>query len=301
MIAPFSVVASVHANSIRHYGWIPGKEATFYYESHVLHGIPAIHKSHFAGVKLTSKVIVQSYSDYSLRIKITEPVFITINGEVKLTETGRLTKHQIPESAKIDAIPVEFKEHLETPFIVYLKNGVVETFSVGKNEPLAVTNLKKSVLSQINLDILGTRRPEIETNLIRSSLPVEGEVFFTTYEESLQGECLTEYTVHKLPQWRISELEENWIVEELEVLELPINTQFVPLGKKECEGKPYYMITKTKDFEKCKVIPFFQKWSGASGLCDITKSGCENLVSVSNKTQTVLMQRKTAIKVTTYM
>ena len=141
-----------------------------------------------------------------------------------------------------------------------MKSGVVESFLVSKNEPSSVTNIKKSILSQIQLDVAGTRRSQLETNHIQLPVSEEGSVseqisYFTTMEESVQGECLTEYTIHKLPQWKINELEEAINMEELKVKDFNLSESE---AKTVCQGKPYYLITKTKNFEQCKRTPFVQ-------------------------------------------
>merc|ERR1719300_1113803 len=139
-------------------------------------------------------------------------------------------------------------------------SGVVESFLVSKNEPSSVTNIKKSILSQIQLDVAGTRRSQLETNHIQLPVSEEGSVseqisYFTTMEESVQGECLTEYTIHKLPQWKINELEQAIHMEELKVKDFNLSESE---AKTVCQGKPYYLITKTKNFEQCKRTPFVQ-------------------------------------------
>ena len=259
----FSVVASVHSNSLNYYGWAPGKELLFQYQSQVLTGIPEISQSHWSGVKLNAKVHIQSYSDYSMRLRISEPEFFTINGEgIRLSEeSGRVLREQeSSKSIKTESIPEEFKTFLEEPFLATMKSGVVESFLVSKNEPSSVTNIKKSILSQIQLDVAGTRRSQLETNHIQLPVSEEGSVseqisYFTTMEESVQGECLTEYTIHKLPQWKINELEEAIHMEELKVKDFNLSESE---AKTVCQGKPYYLITKTKNFEQCKRTPFVQ-------------------------------------------
>merc|ERR1712198_696993 len=132
------VVASVHSNSLNYYGWAPGKEFVFHYQSQVLNGIPEISQSHWSGVKMTAKVHLQSYSDYTMRFRVAEPEFFTINGEnVRLSEeTGRVLREQ--ESSEVVK---------------------VESFLVSKMEPTSVTNIKKAILSQIQMDVAGTRAP----------------------------------------------------------------------------------------------------------------------------------------------
>lgn len=291
------VVASVHANSLHYYGWIPGKESLFKYESQVLLGIPEIKESHFAGVKLSSKVRVQAYSDYSLRIKIEEPEFLTLNGEVKLSENGYLIKEQSPEVVKTEVIPEQFKHFLEQPFLVYLKSGVVTSFLVAQEEPVSVTNLKKAVLAQIQLDIAGTRRSTIDVNHIQLPVSEEGQVseaisYFTTSEETVEGECLTEYTVHKLPQWKINEIEEAWTKEELVVKGMELSSSSLATetlkGREQCKGKPYYMITKSVNFDQCKNRPIFQQWTNLVTSCDVTKASCQSTLAHLATTNTYI-------------
>jgi len=248
----------------------------FNYQSQVLTGIPDISQAQWSGIKMNAKVIVQSFSDYSMRLKVAEPEFWTINGQnVRLSETGRVLREQeSPESVKIESITEEFKRFLLEPFMVQMKSGLVESVSVSKGEPASVTNIKKSILSQIQLDIAGTRRTEVETNTIQLPISEEGSQpisYFTTMEESIQGECLTEYTIHRLPEWRINELEEVWRMEELKVKDFNIESESVAWTV--CQGKPYFLITKTKSMEQCKKSPFFQEYtSDTVATADLTSS-----------------------------
>ena len=141
-----------------------------------------------------------------------------------------------------------------------MKSGVIESVLVSENEPAPITNIKKSILSQIQMDIAGARRSLVESNHIKLPVSEEGTnplSYFTTMEESVQGECLTEYNIHRLPQWRINELEEAWRTEELKVKDFNIESDAAAV----CEGKPYFMITKTKSLEQCKKSPFYQMYA----------------------------------------
>jgi len=251
------VVASVHSNSLHHYGWAPGQEMVYNYQSQVLTGIPEISQSHWSGIKMNAKVNVQARSDYSLHLRISEPEFFAINGEnVRLSETQRVMRES-NESVKPETLTEEFKRFLTEPFVAHLKAGMVESLLVSKNEPASITNIKKSVLSQLQMDITGSR--QVESNHIQLPVGEEGAEqvsFFTTKEESVQGECLTEYTIHKLPQWKVYELESAWRAEESLVKDFKLSE-----SKTVCEGKPYYMITKTKNLEQCTKSPYFQMYT----------------------------------------
>jgi hypothetical protein len=62
-------------------------------------GIPEIRDSQFSGLRLSAEVRVQSFSDYSLRVKFEKSRFLTVNGEVSLSQRGRLTKSSETEQA----------------------------------------------------------------------------------------------------------------------------------------------------------------------------------------------------------
>ena len=278
-------------NSTAYYGWEPNKEFVYRYESQVLTGIPDIRDSQYAGLRLSSEVRVQTFSDYSLRIKFEKTRFLTVNGDVSLSERGRLNKDsQNEQGIQESEIPSNLKIHLEKPFMVHMKRGVVENFFVEASEPTSITNIKRSFLSQIQLDITGSRRPEIESNHIgqqnrlddeRDNTPFESNkdiTYFTTTEESLLGDCETSYSVHELPKYRSLELEQEWKEEEKMLYR---EEEVLSKGDEVCQGKQYYRIIKTKNLDNCKIRPFYQKYDGSESRCDGSKSSCPDQFTVS--------------------
>merc|ERR1719175_222729 len=208
-------------------------------------------------------------------MRVAEPEFWTVNGQnVKLSETGRVMRDQESESIKVESLSEDFKRFLLEPFMVQMKAGVVESVIVGKNEPASITNIKKSILSQIQLDIAGTHRTQVESNHIQLPSSEEGTPqisYFTTMEESVQGECLTEYNINRLPQWKINELEEAWRMEELKVKDFDIESESDAM--KVCQDKPYFLITKTKNLEKCRKSPVFQMYTRDTvAMADLTSN-----------------------------
>lgn len=71
------------SGSTSYYGWTPEHEFTYRFESQVLSGIPEINNQ-YSGLKLSSEIIVQSKSDYSLIVKIVNPKFIVVNQELQV-------------------------------------------------------------------------------------------------------------------------------------------------------------------------------------------------------------------------
>ena len=277
-------------NSTGYYGWTPNKEFVYRYESQVLTGIPDIRESQYAGIRLSSEVRVQTFSDYSLRIKFEKTRFLTVNGEVNLSQRGRLNKgSETEQGVQESEVPSHLKSYLEKPFLVHLKRGVVENFFVEESEPSTITNIKRSFLSQIQLDITGSRRSEIESNHIEQQngdedsnveTPFESNrdiTYFTTREESLLGDCQTSYTVHELPKYRSLELEQEWKEEEKMLYK---ENEIKSKGEEVCQGKQYFRITKTKNLDNCHKRPFFQNFVGIQSRCDGSKAGCADQFTV---------------------
>lgn len=88
----FLSVGVAFCNSTNYYGWTPNRELAYRFETQVLTGIPEINQAQVAGVRLSAVARVQTFADYSLRVKFEDCKFWTINGEVNLSEKERLEK-----------------------------------------------------------------------------------------------------------------------------------------------------------------------------------------------------------------
>jgi len=174
-IISFSVGAAL-CNSTNYYGWTPNRELTYRFETQILSGIPEINRAQVAGIRFSAVARVQTFADYSLRVQFEDTKYWTINGEVNLSEKHRLHKGSETEhSSQETQIPEHFKKYLESPFAVHHKRGLVQKFFVDRKEPTFVSNIKRSFLSQIQLDLSGTRRNEIQSNHIPLEDGLEAE------------------------------------------------------------------------------------------------------------------------------
>ena len=273
----------MHANSTLRYGWAPGTESHFRFESQVLTGIPDIQNSQYAGLKLAAHVRVQAFHDYTLRVKLEQPRFITLNGEISITEARRIIGNGGSRSGAKENLPQEFRRFLEEPMLVHLKRGLVESFFVSQDEPVAITNIKRSLLSQLQLDVSGSQRYETETNRLDLGQGAQLNVqipYYMVQEESLHGKCQTMYNIYSMTPARVLELEKTWEEQEK-------NAQLTPsvAGKAACEGKKYFEIVKTRNLDHCHFSPAFQTVSGAESNVDITKSHMGNLMTVSTSNE----------------
>ena len=240
-------------------------ESVFRLESQVLTSIPEIKQSQMAGLKIMANVRVQALQDYTLRVKIENAQLVTLNGEIDLTDANRIVENGGANSDSLrDNFPPEFKRHLETTILVNLKRGVVEEFFVAQDEPLSVTNIKRSLLSQLQLDISGTQQTISRLGSYHKVL-----------EESVHGKCYTMYNLIPLTPARVMELERSWYDEE-SMAKLHYSDE----GKKACENKQYYEIIKTRDLDHCTFRPMFQHVAGAEFSGDASKSRVGNLMTV---------------------
>ena len=143
--------------------WIPGTESIFRYASIFPHGSPG-------GVGIEADVYVQAFDDHTLRIKFEgSEIGHKVNGTLNLPVGHFILK--------------DFKKYLEETFLVQLKHGNVKSFFVSRKEPNAVTNIKKSFLSQISA------YPSETTHTAFRSTPNHRMIEF------LRKESITAYTL----------------------------------------------------------------------------------------------------------
>merc|ERR1711862_514249 len=270
-LAVLLFVGAALSNSTHRYAWQPQNEYYYRYETRIEFSIPQIRADRKSGLKLASVIRVQAQNDYSLLIQLTQPRFLTLNG---------LDGEEIEEP-----IPPAFGTHLETPFKVHLKRGVFEAIFVNPYEPVAVTNIKKAVVATLNMDLSASRCAEVLSNRLEvpdeqtlDQSPVD-QSYFTVREQSLHGDCQTIYNIHPLAKYEAMEIEE-----QLETIEKTRNMKEHLQGglsqaKTVCEGKKYWQITKTRDFDNCIERPVFQKWWGLKTHCDTTKANCKVLMT----------------------
>ena len=114
------------------YNWIPETEKVFHFESR-------IRNASSDGLGIRTPVRVQAFADHTLRIKF----------------EGSHLYHTINDTLDFPVGPVVSKlllGYLEETMLVQLKRGHVKSFFVGREEPNAVTNIKRSFLSHIASD-----------------------------------------------------------------------------------------------------------------------------------------------------
>ena len=115
--------------------FIPGVKNLYTHETHVPNGVLRSIYFQYSGVKLVANVQVQSFADHKLYIQIRNPRLINLSGDLKMGSD--------------EVFHEKFYQYLQQPFLVQTKHGLIKKFFVLRDEPLAVTKIKRSLLHDL--------------------------------------------------------------------------------------------------------------------------------------------------------
>merc|ERR1719318_1123459 len=161
-------------------------------------------------------------------------------------------------------VPANIKLHLEAPFKIVLdKNNRVKEIYIGSDEPVFVSNWKKSL---VNGGSPGIHQGDSITSMLDSNtiqrVAEEKKSYFKRMEKSVEGECEVEYTINKLPQYMVLEFEQK-------------EAAMV------CEGKDYFEVIRANNFQKCNKRPIAQQTYGSNTKSDGSMGATSPIVTES--------------------
>merc|ERR1711887_508759 len=149
------------------------------------------------------------------------------------------------------AIPAELVKALESPIELIHQNGEVQEVKVSELEPNWVTNLKKSLVSVVKVQLPSNQIKESNSLRGTESIPKIWKVM----EHGIDGKCETTYQTNEIPESYIQELVETGLVQ-----------------KERCLNQKIYEVMKTRDVNNCVERTAFQSDSGTYmckyGNCD---------------------------------
>lgn len=165
------------SNCFERHGWTPNREYYYHFESQVLTGIPEIRADQHGGVHFACDLRIQTDGNSTLLIRFENVELFSINGNIKLTQSGRLVKDSTMDNLKkvseefwvflnSEIVLISFDkkitvletiESLEKPFIVDVHRGVIQSIELAENESESISNLRRAFLSLIQLNIRGGR------------------------------------------------------------------------------------------------------------------------------------------------
>ena len=124
--------------------WIPGTEIVWHIKDTFSNDSPY-------GLGIDTEVRVQAFADHTLRLKFENcRIFHKMNGTLDSPVSPIVSNYILG--------------YLEETVLVQMKRKHVKSFFVGREEPNAVTNIKRSFLSQITFDIPESSHTALKTN-----------------------------------------------------------------------------------------------------------------------------------------
>ena len=145
----------VNASSNDYYVWAPGTEYVFRVDSNLSYGIPGNAGS---GLQIVTNVLVQAFADHTIRVKM-ENIRLSI-AQTSVCESNTTVVDGNNGVMEPGYLQHEFCRFLEDPIFIQLKRGAITSFFVSRNEFNAVTNIKKSLLIQLQLEMPKIKQQE---------------------------------------------------------------------------------------------------------------------------------------------
>ncbi|XP_057364794.1 uncharacterized protein LOC130685509 [Daphnia carinata] len=212
-------------------GWEIGSEYLYDYSGLLVTGFQeAGYQS--AAVQIIGKLTVQSIDDETLMLKLSEIRF-TRDGNYRGKSSDPILFPVRLSNGVEEAIGDSL--HLLSPFAVIHNKGSITNLVVESEEPTWSVNMKKAVVSNLQLDVAG----------VRSGL--DGGVFgersvpsLNTWEDGVTGDCFTTLRITRLPFYHVIQnqaLDAHKTIGEL------------------CRSAKVYEILKLKDFDQCANDP----------------------------------------------
>jgi len=178
--------------TIKPYEFTPGKTYTYEYSARLLTGIPKIAEQ-YSAFQMQADVIIQARSTSEVSLKIKD-----VKSIQKDQQQGADLKEEDIE--KLQKWTEEYARELEKPIMFNHKNGKVSSFSADRDEPEWSINIKKSILSLLNLNLTPKevlRAPQ--GNLIPKPVSQGDLTYYGVYEQGMGGVCETTYEINQMP------------------------------------------------------------------------------------------------------
>ena len=243
------------------------QELQYKFVSQVLTGIPQL-SSQYSGWRLTGLSTIQPGSERSYKLKLSNMKYLSINDQLEVSAEKEILSSEEHE------LPSQIKQQLETPYKVSINpSGQVEAIYTESSEPEMITNIKKSLVNNNFEWLQGSRM--IDTNQIhrdQDDTEQQPKGYFKTFEKSLEGDCEVEYSVHKMADYQIDELEK---------------TEEMSGGENQCQDQDYYQVVKTVNYQNCRERPLYQRSVGSQAKSDGSSGSSSPYLSESSLSRSV--------------
>jgi hypothetical protein len=180
----------------------PGQTYVYQYRGRLLTGIPQL-ANQFSGFEIESDLILQSLSDSVVAMKLSNIKVGKHNGPAPNNYHGDIVMdHQIN---------ADYQRELTKPIRFVYSEGKVKAFEADQSEPEWSLNIKKSILSLLNVNL--TPKKIIKSPKSNSiNKPDLDLTVYPVYEEGIGGICETVYEINNIPDPKNPEPEQAFVL-----------------------------------------------------------------------------------------
>ncbi|XP_064625366.1 vitellogenin-like [Lineus longissimus] len=192
------------ASALEKTAFVPGTEYVYDYQGQAATGLPDSSKT-FSGLKIQAKLRIQVKSPGEFILKADQVKVMFFNGELP---TAELPVAQLPEElfTPLTGEPQQVMEQwLMKPVVFRYEQGIISDLrAASANEPSWSKNIKRGILSVLQINVNGVQRITAEDNEAtqisnRMGSQADSKVYFRAMEQSVYGECEAAYHVRQLP------------------------------------------------------------------------------------------------------
>lgn len=101
------------------------------------------------GMKLKAKIDVQVFSDSTYRVKMSNIQFYTSAGLTSIQTAYKILESNQATFGALNHGVDDFLHFLEEPLMISAKRGQFRKITISKDEPESVTNVKKSLVAEL--------------------------------------------------------------------------------------------------------------------------------------------------------
>jgi len=178
----------------------PGQTYIYDYSSRLLSGVPAL-ADQFAGLEIEAQLILQAVSDSVVAMKLTSIQVGKHNGAIQ-SNGDAVMDHQLN---------AQYERELTKPVRFVYTDGKVKAFEADQSEPEWSLNMKKAILSLLNVNLEPKKIIKSPKNN-QIQRPDHELTVYPVYEEGIGGICETVYEITNMPDPKNPEPEQAFVL-----------------------------------------------------------------------------------------
>jgi len=193
LLALVAAASAINTRVQPAYKFEQGKTYVYDYQTQLVTGMPGV-ADQMSGLFMKGDLILQGRSDSEVALKL-KSIRVGSQLEMNLRE-----QDDDFEGETIEGWTKYHEEQLKKPIVFSVVDGKIVSFVCEESEPQWSLNLKKAILSLLNLEINPKEviSRSVEGNLIPKFIKEQEELsYFGIFEQGLEGLCETTYQINR--------------------------------------------------------------------------------------------------------